>query len=370
MAQPLTVDQLRRLLEEGRPVTVLDIRPAADRAEWYIPGSVHVDAYGALKAGDAHPLDELDLPRNRPVVVVCHAGNTSRVAAARLASRGYEAYSLVGGMQAWSLAWNVAEVPMPGSQARVVQVRRTGKGCLSYLIGSGREAAVVDASVEPQVYLDFARRHGWRIARVLETHVHADHVMRARRLAEWAGATLHLPRQERVRYPYEPLEDGDRLNVGGATLEVLHTPGHTLESVTYLLDGRALFTGDTLFLDGVGRPDLESADEASLREHARRLYRSLHRLLALPRGTLVLPGHTASPVPFDGRPLMATLGEIRPRLALLERDEEAFVAEIARRIPPTPPNYRTIVEINERGLDVADDAAAVLEAGANRCAIA
>lgn len=369
MAQPLTVDQLRRLLEEGRPVTVLDIRPAADRAEWYIPGSVHVDAYGALKAGDTGPLDGLDLPRDRPVVVVCHAGNTSRIAAERLASRGYEAYSLAGGMQAWSLAWNVAEVPVEGGDVRVVQVRRTGKGCLSYLVGSGGEAAVIDASVEPQVYLDLARQRGSRITRVLETHVHADHLMRARRLAERAGAALHLPRQERARYPHYPLEEGDRLAVGRSTLEVLHTPGHTLESVTYRLDGRALFTGDTLFLDGVGRPDLESPDEASLRRHAHLLYRSLHRLLALPAETLVLPAHTARPVPFDGRPLMATLGELRPRLALLERDEEAFVAEICQRIPPAPPNYRTIVELNERGLDVADDAPA-LEAGANRCAIA
>lgn len=369
MSQAMQAERLRQLLEEGRPVTVLGIRPAADRAEWYIPGSIHVDAYDALKAGDAGPLEALELPRDRPVVVVCHAGNTSRVAAERLASRGYEAYSLAGGMRAWSLAWNVAEVRVEGAEARVIQVRRTGKGCLSYLIGSGGEAAVIDASLEPQVYLGLARELGWRIVRVLETHVHADHLMRGRRLAELAGATLHLPRQGRVRYPYEPLEEGDRLSLGWSTLEVLHTPGHTAESVTYRLDGRALFTGDTLFLDGIGRPDLEAADEASLRDHARQLHRSLRRLLALPADTLVLPGHTGTPVPFDGRPLVATLGELRPRLAIVELDEDTFVAELAGRIPPTPPNYRAIVAINESGEGYAGDPTA-LEAGANRCAIA
>ncbi len=153
----IDVETLRRWLEEGRPVTVLDVRPAAERAEWAIPGSLYVDAYDALKVHDPAALADVDVPGDGPVVTVCAAGKTSLIAAEQLAARGVEAMSLEGGMKAWSLAWNTAEVPLPDSSVRVIQVRRTGKGCLSYLIGAGEEAFVIDASLDPQVYLDLAR---------------------------------------------------------------------------------------------------------------------------------------------------------------------------------------------------------------------
>src|SRR5262249_19726699 len=143
--QTIDVTTLRMWLGTGRPVAVLDVRTAADRAEWAIPGSIHVDAYAALKANDRHALDALDLPSDMVVVTVCGAGKISLVAAEQLRAAGLEALSLSGGMQAWSLAWNTAELPMPNSAARVVQVRRTGKGCLSYLIGADDEAAAIDA---------------------------------------------------------------------------------------------------------------------------------------------------------------------------------------------------------------------------------
>jgi rhodanese-related sulfurtransferase len=243
MTDEMTTERLRKMLAEGEPVTLLDIRPDEERAEWHIPGSVHVDAYDALKAGHPDVLAGVDVPRDRPVVTVCGAGKTSRVAADQLQARGIEAASLEGGMQAWSLAWNTAEVPVPESPTRVLQVRRTGKGCLSYLIGSNGAAAVVDASLDPGIYLDLAREHGWTITDVLDTHVHADHISRSRLLAEQAGATLHLPAQKRVAYQHMPIRDGDVLDIGTARLEALHTPGHTLESTSYLLDGKALFTG-------------------------------------------------------------------------------------------------------------------------------
>ena len=107
--------------------------------------------------------------------------------------RGLEAYTLEGGMKAWNMAWNTAEVSVAGTDARVIQVRRTGKGCLSYLVGSGGEAAVIDASLDPEVYIELAKQRGWKIARVLDTHVHADHLSRSRGLAELVGATLHMP---------------------------------------------------------------------------------------------------------------------------------------------------------------------------------
>jgi len=364
----IEMDTLREWLEQGRPVLILDVRPAEERAEWAIPGSIHVDAYQALKAGDPQALASVELPGDVPVVTVCGAGKTSLIAAEQLQARGVRARSLKGGMQAWSLAWNAAEVGVPGSAARVIQVRRTGKGCLSYLIGADANAAVLDPSLEPDIYHDLALRQGWRITRVLETHLHADHLSRARALAEQSGAALLLPAGHRVATPFTALADGQTITIGAARLAVLHTPGHTPESSCYLLDGAALFTGDTLFLSAVGRPDLH-ASQAGAREKAQALYHSLQRLLHLDPGVLVLPSHTSEPIAFNGQPVVASLGEVCARLGLLREGEASFVDTILARIPPTPPNYEQIIAFNEAGKLPEGDPTS-LEAGANRCAVA
>ncbi|HEX5498554.1 MAG TPA: MBL fold metallo-hydrolase [Thermomicrobiales bacterium] len=358
---------LRSMLEARQPVTVLDVRKSEDRAEWAIPGSVHFDAYDALKAGDPRALDSVALPHEVPVVTVCGAGKVSLVAMAQLQARGYDARSLAGGMKAWSLAWNTADAPVPDTTATVVQVRRTGKGCLSYLVGDEGEAMVIDAALPPAVYQQLAAARGWAIAHVLETHVHADHLSRARQLAAATGATLHLPAQDRLRYPFVPVNDGDAFRVGRAQLAARRTPGHTLESTSYVLDGVAVFTGDTLFLSGVGRPDLDASPEEA-RTRARLLHRSLRTLLTFPPATMILPGHTGAPAAFDGQPIAATLGEVIDGVAMLALPEEAFIEAILARIPPTPPNHARIVDLNERGEMPADDPTD-LEAGANRCAV-
>src|SRR5574341_1364769 len=136
----IDADTLRSWLEEGKPVVVLDVRSAADRATWAIPGSLHIDAYAALKARKAHALDSVSLPADIPVVTVCNAGHASKTASEQLQARGIEARSLEGGMRAWSLSWNTADVSLPNSNAQIIQIRRVGKGCLSYLIGSQKEA--------------------------------------------------------------------------------------------------------------------------------------------------------------------------------------------------------------------------------------
>lgn len=366
-AVTMDVAELRALLDAHAPVTVLDIRTAEEWAEWAIPGSLHIDAYAALKAGHPAALAGASLPRDAPVITICGAGKVSQVATEQLRARGLDARTLIGGMKAWSLAWNQAVVPVPQSSAAVIQVRRTGKGCLSYIIGNGGEAAVIDASLPPAVYQDLAAAQGWTITHVLDTHVHADHLSRSRLLAEATGATVHLPVQDRARYPFSPLSEGDLITIGSSRLVAMHTPGHTLESTCYLLDAAVLFTGDTLFLSGVGRPDLEAiASEA--RRRAQLLHGSLARLSALPERVLVLPGHTSEPAPFDERPLVATLAEVRARVALLSLREADFLETILARLPPTPPNHAQIVALNEAGAMPETDPTD-LEAGANRCAV-
>src|SRR5262249_54405040 len=186
-------------------------------------------------------------------------------------------------------------------------VRRTGKGCLSYIVSSSGEAAVIDPSVGSDVYVDLVRRHRWSIRYVLETHIHADHLSRARELVKATGAELVLPQQERTRFAFRAIHDGEPVPLGDATLTALQTPGHTNESTAFVLNHSAVFTGDTLFIKSVGRPDLH-ADPEAVRQRARALFASLNRLRALPPDVVVLPAHASEPIAFDGVAVAAPMG--------------------------------------------------------------
>src|SRR5229473_3973645 len=269
-------------------------------------------------------------------------------------------------MRSWSLAWNTAQTTI--SDCQVVQVRRTGKGCLSYIVESQSEAIVIDPSVDPEVYVRLLSERGWRLVAVADSHIHADHLSRSRRLAHLEGGALLLPTQTRAQYPFRPVADGDRIVFGSTALVAMRTPGHTAESTTYLLDNTAAFTGDTLFLNSVGRPDLEGGTRQELASRARLLHMSVSRLLQLPEATQVFPGHVSEAIPFDGRMLGTTVGTIRNTVALARLEEAAFVQAVLARIPLEPPNHLRIVELNERGEFPGDPSE--LEAGANRCAIA
>ena len=205
-----------------------------------------------------------------------------------------------------------------------------------------------------------------RLAWTLETHVHADHVSRARILAEETGAKLLIPEQQRVKFDFTPVADGDRIEIGSAHLTALHTPGHTLESTCYLLDDACVFTGDTVFLNSIGRPDLD-ADEQETRERARLLFHSLYRLQSLPPHLLTLAAHASKPVPFDSIPLTEALGDVFSRLSEWFLSEGKFITRVLARLPPPPPNYGEIVKLNESCLPAEMDVTE-LEAGANRCA--
>jgi glyoxylase-like metal-dependent hydrolase (beta-lactamase superfamily II)/rhodanese-related sulfurtransferase len=349
MHKSIDTATLRKWLSTGQPVTVLDIRADEDRSQWSIPGSLHIDAYKDLKEGRPGPLADALLPKAAPVVTICNMGRVSQTAADVLRARGFDALFLEGGMKSWSLAWNTASVPLAGGSSRIIQFRRSGKGCLSYLVSSKNEAIIIDASLPPEVYLNAAAELSTQIRYVVDTHIHADHLSRSRLLAERAGGELVLPMQKRVQFDFKPLAPGDSLSFGNETLRAVPTPGHTIESTSYLMNGKALFTGDTLFLAGVGRPDLH-ADKDAAQERAKLLFKSLKQLFSFDPEMLVLPAHAGEPIPFDGRPLFGRLGDVAGRLQDWLSSEEAFVERILQRLPPTPPNHQRIVELNEAGI--------------------
>jgi glyoxylase-like metal-dependent hydrolase (beta-lactamase superfamily II) len=339
------------------------VREPAEVAEWAISGEVVNVPVAEL------PARLSELPDDREIVVVCASGSRSALAADLLAQRGLRVANLRGGMAAWGALYDWVVAALDGD-VRVVQVRRRGKGCLSYVVGAGGEAFVVDPSLDVEVYLEVAAEHGWQITRVFDTHLHADHVSGARELASRVGATLHLNPADTFSFDYAALQDGEAFALGGSSafsVAALRTPGHTEGSTVYFVDERVVLTGDTLFVDGVGRPDLAERAE----EFAHNLYRSLHdRVLTLPDDAFVMPGHYGDAVHVrPDAPVGARLGELRETLAPLSFDEDAFVSWATERATPRPPNYVEIITANMGHSELSRAQLARLEAGPNRCSV-
>ncbi len=359
--------ELQEKLNKKEPVFILDVRPVEQRQEWRIAESTHVDAYKGLNAGDNTVLDEVDIPENTTVVTVCAAGRTSMIASEALRKKGIQAYSLEGGMKAWNYAWNSAELNFSDG-LKVIQIRRAAKGVLSYIVGSEKEAIVIDASLNPDIYLNIANEQGWSIKYVLDTHIHADFISRTRDLAKASGATHLLIDNAKVEFGFIPVASWHTVSFGKASLQFIHTPGHTWESTTFKLNDLAIFTGDTLFIDGIGRPDLK-ADQDEAVEKAKSLYHSLKQLFSSPSSIVVLPAHTSKTVLFDGKIIGEPLTNVMKRVDISKLSESQFVDYSLSKIPSTPPNYQVIAGLNKigsyEGHQLAD-----LEAGGNHCAIA
>ncbi len=360
----INTQTLRNWLEVGHPLSILDIRPMSERAEWFIPQSIHFNAYDRLKNNDFEVFKDLHLDKNVPVVTFCAGGRMSLMAAKILALQGYDTYSLEGGLKAWSLAWNTATLDF--DNFKIIQFRRTGKGCLSYMIIADNEAMVVDASLDIAVYEHYLKAHNAVLKYVIETHIHADHLSRSRQLAEKNNAPLYLPTPNSVAFDFKPIEEKTVFQMGNIEINALKTAGHTLESTTFNIENKVLLTGDTLFTNGVGRPDLKTDTEGS-KQRGKLLYQSLQTLLSFDDDTIVLPSHTSQPVEFDNKPIKTTLKQVKT-LPMLQLTETEFIESVLNRIPPTPPNYLNIVEKNLTG-DFSDINPIDLEAGANRCAI-
>jgi glyoxylase-like metal-dependent hydrolase (beta-lactamase superfamily II) len=356
----ITADELLAGLDDGDKIVLLDVREPDEFESWSIPGAVNVPL-SSLEG-------RLDVLGPGEVVTICAVGTRAAEASEVLARAGRESSVLQGGMGAWSGVYD--DAVLEAGHATIVQVRRRGKGCLSYLVGAGGAAAVIDPSSDVAEYVARAEARGWGITHVFDTHLHADHVSGARELAAACGAELVLNPADRFGFEFTALTDGMRVPIADGvdlTVSVLSTPGHTKGSTVYLLGEAAAFTGDTLFLESVGRPDL--ADEAEA--FARSLYGSLHdKLLGLPDSTVVFPAHFSSVVDVDRGVVGAPLGVLKGRLTQLTADEDAFVAWAVGSVTARPPHYETIVATNLSGTPLTSEERSSLEAGPNRCAVA
>jgi glyoxylase-like metal-dependent hydrolase (beta-lactamase superfamily II)/rhodanese-related sulfurtransferase len=226
----------------------------------------------------------------------------------------------------------------------------------SYLIGADGEAAVIDPKRDVDDYIEAAQREKMRIVAVLETHPHADFVSGHVELAERTGAKIYVSHLAPAKYLRQTLRDGDLLRIGSLEVQTLETPGHSPDSLSFLVkqNGKplSLFTGDTLFVGDVGRPDLRDAEEKPTRL-ADALYDSLfHKLLALPDDVRVYPAHGAGSLcgrKISGAPFTTIGQEKLLNWALQIKNRDEFVRTMVENLPDRPQYFAHDVEMNLNG---------------------
>ncbi len=374
-------ETLAERLRAGDDLTVLDVRDRDEFERWHLEGegveAVQIPHMKFVQAEATGGVTDLVSDLEEPILAVCGRGEASAHAVSLLRDAGIDAANLAGGMDAWADLYVARELETD-APATVVQYDRPSSGCLAYAVYSGGEAAVIDPlRAFADRYAADADERDATIEYAVDTHVHADHVSGVRPLADRTDAAPVVPADATDRglaFEAATVADGDELRVGDATLSVVATPGHTSESVSLRLEGEGpgvLFTGDALFLEGVGRPDLERGDDGAAAA-AEALYETLRdRILEYPDETTIAPGHYSDAArPRGDGTYAARLGQLRDRLAALSMDEAEFVARATDDLPPRPANYERIVATNLGDEAVDDETAFELELGPNNCAVA
>lgn len=368
----INAKQLHNKIDAGENILVLDVRAADAYSSWKINAkglqSVNVPHTDILE-DNAEAYAQLS--KGTEIVIVCNKGNAARLAAEKLAKEGYHVSVLDQGMWEWSQFYHAVTVTQDENM-KLIQFNRLGKGCLSYMIISEGQAMIVDPGRHIDEYLELAENENAKIVHVMDTHLHADHISGGVVLCQKTGATYHISASEMggSDLAYTALEDKAEIKFGSVSAKVmsLATPGHTPGSVSFLVNDRYLLSGDTIFVGGLGRPDLGG----KAREWAQSLYDTVFTQIAgLSDDTLVLPTHFAdiSEINENGY-VGALLGKIRQSNEVMRtEDREQFTEMVAGKSGATPPNYEQIVDINRGVVHVDADKASELESGPNRCAV-
>ncbi|KAF0995381.1 MBL fold metallo-hydrolase [Geobacillus sp. TFV-3] len=373
MVKEMTVQQMTEKVLDKQSLFILDVRNESDFRDWKIEG----ENFEYLNVPYFELIDGVDsivdrLPKDKDIVVVCAKGGSSEFVAEQLAEAGFDnVYTLAGGMQAWSEHLHQAKV-YEDDQLKIYQFIRVGKGCLSYMVLSGSEALVIDPLRFIDVYEQVARHEGVTITHIVDSHLHADHLSGGKALAERTGAAYYLMKSEGAVFDFEPLEQHETIDFENVHLEVLavKTPGHTPGSVSFFVNGKWLFSGDTIFVGGLGRPDLGG----KVAEWAADLYDTVYeKVAAMADDVIVLPAHYANldeEINAEGY-VGDTLGRIRARNEMMQnKPKDEFIDLVIQSAnTETPPNFEDIVAIN-RGLKTVDiETERELEIGPNRCAL-
>jgi len=344
--------------------------------------------FGRFKVEGPYPIDMINVPyfefiemeedsvarvpQGKKVRIVCAKEGSSKYVGEILVNHGFEdvAHMKVG-IKAWG---NLLEPVLVGAgdDYELYQFRRPGKASCSYGLISSKEMMVFDPAKNIPFYRDFARDRGCAIVKTFETHRQADYISGSDTLRQTAGAEIVAPEDDfgPAKFPYTPARHGERhgFSGGGREVEIIHTPGHTPGSTCYRVDGKYLITGDTVFIQSIGRPDLGGMAQ----DWSRMLYKTMTDiLLKLDDDTVILPGHYMDwDEANEDLAFAAPMAKIKADNAAIYSiaDEKAFFAFIQANMRPQPEEYAKIREINAGLVAVDEEQQEIMDIGKNECA--
>jgi len=400
-SQEIEPNELKKKIDNQENIFILDVRTPQEYESWKLSYDKHDDPklipIDRLFLNDSNLLKEI--PKDKEIVTVCAHGNRSLMAARLLNQLGYNVKSVKGGMAGWNKVYDVAEVAVPKEAPfRIWQIRRISKGCIGYIVSSKEDSTAV--AIDPsrgiyEAFLKVAKENELKIVKIIDTHQHADHVSGVAKLAKAITAetnskalayfsSLEEYNSENSEINLNFIKDQDQIEITKKiSLRAIHTPGHTNGSMSFFIEYyddtdvkkstqdhlqySCLFTGDTLFVDSVGRPDLR--EEAG--KYAGLLYQTYHqKIFKLPENTVVLPAHFRNSITLKhGVPISDTIGSLKKKMKLLSMTEDEFVHFVTDTLPSRPMNYKTIIDINKKMLPYDGKEMPDLEAGPNSCAV-
>ncbi|MFP3669764.1 MBL fold metallo-hydrolase [Priestia sp. SIMBA_032] len=369
----LTAKEVTAKIINKEPLFILDVRNENDFSDWKIEGHYfdHLNVpYFDLLDGVEEILEKI--PSDKEVLVVCAKEGSSVMVADMLSEAGLTVSYLKGGMKAWSEYLEPVKVRDLKDGGEIYQFVRIGKGCLSYMIISNGEAAIIDATRMADVYINFGKGLGVTVKHVFDTHLHADHISGGRVIAEATNAAYWLPPKdaEEVMFDYKALEEGSDVVIGNTTITIqpLYSPGHTIGSTSFIVDDQYLLSGDILFIDSIGRPDLAGMAEDWVGDLRETLYT---RYKALSDELIVLPAHFMIIDELnDNGSVAEKLGTLfAENHGLNIKDEAEFRHLVTDNLPPQPNAYQEIRETNMGKVSPDEEKQREMEIGPNRCAI-
>ncbi|MDQ0230723.1 MBL fold metallo-hydrolase [Metabacillus malikii] len=369
----MTSKDVTKMIFNKEELFILDVRNESDFKDWKIEGQnfTYLNIpYFDLLDGVEQILS--DIPTDKEILVVCAKEGSSVMVADMLSEAGQTVSYLQGGMKAWSEHLEPVKLGNLKDGGEIYQFVRIGKGCLSYMVVSNGEAALIDATRMTDIYLQFASDIGANITHVFDTHLHADHISGGRIIAEQTNATYWLPPKDaaEVTFTFAPLENGNAVKIGDTAIDIhaLYSPGHTIGSTSFVVDDSYLLSGDILFIDSIGRPDLAGMAEdwvGDLRDSLYKRYKQLSEEL------VVLPAH------FMVIEELNDDGSVAEKLGLLYeknhglqiKDENEFRKLVTENLPPQPNAYQEIRQTNMGKLNPDEEKQREMEIGPNRCAV-
>lgn len=369
-----SADDLFSMIINKEDFLLLDVRNATEFERFKIEGPFAFNMLNVpyMEFIEHEAVSVGKVPQKQPIRTVCSKEKSSKFVLDILARHGFSDLGyLLGGIKSWGNL--LTPVLLHGKDYQLFQFRRPGKASCSYGLIFGQEMMLFDPSRNLDFYFSFAAEHGVKIVKTFETHKQADYISGGPTLAQEHGVEMfaHDDDFKGAAFAFTPIKDQEIFawsDGPGPEVKALHTPGHTPGSTCFLIDNRFLISGDTVFIESVGRPDLGG----QAKEWSSHLFNSLHQVIKkLPPNTEILPAHWMEW--SEARPdlaFAATLDAIIKRnldIFAMETPEE-FYAFIKDHMRPQPPEYAIIREINAGTRTETEEQQEILDLGKNECA--